>query len=99
EHYANLGVLLDASNHHLEAQAALGHVISLTRAEGDRTSELVVLSNLGSSLHDVGKVRKALAPLEEAQRLKEQYPEVRTSALFVQVQMGNMHRALGNYAE
>ena len=47
EHYANLGVLLDASNRHVEAQAALGHVISLTRAEGDRSSELVVLSNLG----------------------------------------------------
>ncbi|MEO5882094.1 MAG: AAA family ATPase, partial [Caldimonas sp.] len=60
EHYANLGVLLDAGNRHLEAQAALGHVISLTRAEGDRASELVVLSNLASSLHDVGKVSAAL---------------------------------------
>ena len=99
EHYANLGVLLDACNRHVEAQAALGHVISLTRAEGDRTSELVVLSNLGSSLHDVGKVAAALAPLREALRLKEHYPELRTSALFVQVQIGNMERALGHYAE
>ena len=99
EHYANLGVLLDAGNRHVEAQAALGHVISLTRAEGDRTSELVVLSNLGSSLHDVGKVAAALAPLRDAVRLKEQYPELRTGALFVQVQMGNMERALGHYAD
>ena len=99
EHYANLGVLLDASNRHVEAQAALGHVISLTRAEGDRSSELVVLSNLGSSLHDVGKVAAALVPLREALRLKELYPELRTSAVFVQVQMGNMERALGHYAE
>lgn len=99
EHYANLGVLLDAGNRHIEAQAALGHVISLTRAEGDRTSELVVLSNLASSLHDVGKVAAALQPLREAHRLKEQYPELRTSAVFLQVQMGNMERALGNYAE
>ena len=99
EHYANLGVLLDASNRHVEAQAALGHVISLTRAEGDRSSELVVLSNLGSSLHDVGKVLAALLPLREALRLKEQYPELRTGALFVQVQIGNMERALGHYPE
>ena len=99
EHYANLGVLLDASNHHVEAQAALGHVISLTRAESDRSSELVVLSNLGSSLHDVGKVSAALLPLREALRLKEQYPELRTGALFVQVQIGNMERALGHYPE
>ena len=99
EHYGNLGVLLDAGNRHAEAQAALGHVISLARAEGDRTSELVVLSNLASSLHDVGKVSAALLPLGEAHRLKQQFPELRTSALFVQVQLGNMHRALGNYAE
>jgi len=99
EHYANLGVLLDAGNRHVEAQAALGHVISLTRAEGDRTSELVVLSNLASSLHDVGKVLAALLPLREALSLKERYPELRTSAVFVQVQMGNMHRALGDYGE
>ena len=99
EHYANLGVLLDASNRHVEAQAALGHVISLTRAEGDRSSELVVLSNLASSLHDVGKVSAALAPLREAHRLKELYPELRTGGVFVQVQMGNMERALGHYAE
>ena len=97
EHYANLGVLLDAGNRHAEAQAAMGHVISLTRAEGDRTSELVVLSNLGSSLHDVGKVAAALVPLQEARRLKQMFPELRTSALFVQVQLGNMHRALGDY--
>ncbi len=99
EHYANLGVLLDAGNRHVEAQAALGHVISLTRAEGDRTSELVVLSNLASSLHDVGKVSAALLPLREALSMKERYPELRTSAVFVQVQMGNMHRALGDYGE
>ena len=99
EHYANLGVLLDACNRHVEAQAALGHVISLTRAEGDRASELVLLSNLGSSLHDTGKVAAALAPLREAVRLKAEYPELRTSALFVQVQIGNMERALGHYAE
>jgi tetratricopeptide (TPR) repeat protein len=74
-------------------------VISLTRAESDRSSELVVLSNLGSSLHDVGKVSAALLPLREALRLKEQYPELRTGALFVQVQIGNMERALGHYPE
>jgi tetratricopeptide (TPR) repeat protein len=58
-----------------------------------------VLSNLGSSLHDVGKVSAALLPLREALRLKEQYPELRTGALFVQVQIGNMERALGHYPE
>ena len=57
------------------------------------------LDNLGSSLHDVGKVAAALAPLREALRLKEQYPELRTGALFVQVQIGNMERALGHYPE
>ncbi|MEO8525000.1 MAG: AAA family ATPase [Caldimonas sp.] len=99
EHYANLGVLLDVGNRHAEAQAAMGHVISLARAEGDRTSEMVVLSNLASSLQDVGKVRAALLPLEEAHRLGQQFPELRTSALFVQMQLGSMHRALGNYTE
>ena len=99
EHYANLGVLLDAGNRHVEAQAALRHVISLTRAEGDAASELVVLSNLGSSLHDVGRVAAALVPLREALALEERFPELRTGAVFVQVQLGNMHRALGDYAE
>ena len=46
EHYANLGVLLDAANQHVEAQPALRHVLALTRAHGDRTSEMMTLSNL-----------------------------------------------------
>ena len=99
EHYANLGVLLDAGNRHAEGQAAMRHVISLARAEGDRISELVVLSNLGSSLYDVGKVGAALVPLREALRMKQEFPELRTSALFVQVQVGTMERSLGNYAD
>ena len=99
EHYGNLGVLLDAGNRHIEAQAALGHVISLTRAEGDRTSELVVLSNLASSLNDVGKVSAALLSLREALSLMRRYPELRTGAVVVQVQLGCVHRALGDYAE
>lgn len=99
EHYANLGVLLDAGNRHPEAQAALNHVIALARAQGDRSTELVVLSNLASSLHDIGRVGAALEPLREAYRLKQAFPELRTSALFVQVQLGNMQRGLGAYAE
>ena len=98
EHYANLGVLLDAGNRHAEAQAALGHVVALTRAGGDHASELVVLSNLASSLHDIGKVGAAMEPLLEALRLKQRFPELRTGALFVQVQLGNMQRGLGDYS-
>ena len=97
EHYANLGVLLDAANLHAEAQPALRHVVALARAEGDRVSELVVLSNLASSLHDVGRVAAAMEILRDAYRLKTVFPEVRTSALFLEVQLGNGHRGLGEF--
>ena len=99
EHYANLGVLLDAANRHVEAQPALRHVLALTRAHGDRTSEMMTLSNLASSLYDVGQVPAALETLETAYRLKEAFPELRTSSLFLEAQLGNAHRALGRYAE
>jgi len=99
EHYANLGVLLDAGNRHVEAQPALLHVIALARAEGDRTSELMTLSNLASSLYDVGLVPAALETLQGAYRMKEAFPELRTSALFLEAQLGNVHRALGHYGE
>ena len=99
EHCTNLGVLLDAANQHAEAQATTRQGIALARAEGDRIGELVLLNNLAFSLHDVGRAAAALEPLGEALRLKQTYPELRTSALFVQVQLGNMHRSLGGYAE
>ena len=99
EHCTNLGVLLDAANQHAEAQATTRRGIALARAEGDRIGELVLLNNLAFSLHDVGRAAAALEPLGEALRLKQTYPELRTSALFVQVQLGNMHRSLGGYAE
>ena len=99
EHYANLGVLLDAGNRHVEAQPALRHVLALTRAHGDRTSEMMTLSNLASSLYDVGQVPAALETLHTAYRLKEAYPELRTSSLFLEAQLGNAHRALGHYGE
>ena len=99
EHCTNLGVLLDAANQHAEAQATTRHGIALARAEGDRIGELVLLNNLAFSLHDVGRAAAALEPLGEAYRLKQMYPELRTSALFVHVQLGNMHRSLGSYTQ
>jgi tetratricopeptide (TPR) repeat protein len=99
EHCTNLGVLLDAANQHAEAQATTRRGIALARAEGDRIGELVLLNNLAFSLHDIGRVAAALEPLVEAYRLKQLYPELRTSALFVHVQLGNMHRTLGGYTE
>jgi len=99
EYYTNLGVLLDAANQHAEAQAATRRAIALARAQGDRIGELVLLNNLAFSLNDVGRVAAALEPMREAYRLKQMYPELRTGALFVQVQLGNMHRSLGDYAE
>ncbi len=98
EHYTTLGVLLDAANQHAEAQASMQHAIALARAQGDRIGEIVLLNNLAFSLHDMGRVAAALEPLREAYRLKQMYPEVRTGALFVHVQFGNMHRSLGDYA-
>ena len=97
EHYANLGVLLDAANRHVEAQPALRHVLALTRAHGDRTSEM--MTSQPRQAVRLGQVPVALETLQTAYRLKEAYPELRTSSLFLEAQLGNAHRALGRYAE
>ena len=98
DHYTNLGVLLDAADEHAEGQAATRHGLALARAQGDRIGELVLLNNLAFSLHDVGRVGDALLQMQEVDRLKHAYPELRTGGLFVRVQMGNMQRSMGDYA-
>ncbi len=99
EHYGNLGVLLDAANRHAQAEHAHRHAIALARAAADAPSELILRVNLAINLAETGRFAAAIEPLQEAYRIREAAPELRSVAPFLEASLGDVLRCVGRYTE
>ena len=98
-HYASLGVALDVAGRHAHAEQAHRHALALARARQDRPSELTILNNLAVSLAETGRFAAALVQLHDAYRLRESAPELLTTALHLEMSLGDVLRCVGDYRE
>jgi len=98
-HYGTLGVALDVAGRHAHAEQAHRHALALARALRDRPAELTTLNNLAISLAESGRFNAALESLQDAYRLRESSPELRTTALFLEMTLGDALRCVGEFRE